>query len=231
VTQGTERNTAFSPQALLAEPLRRRLFLFVAAASKGVDRDQAAESLGVTRAVAAFHLDKLADAGVLEVQYRRPPGRSGPGAGRPTKRYRAARKEFLFAVPERHYETVAAVLARAVADAAQSDSVAEAVRAAAREYGHAIGESSKTSNGTPQHDNVERIGAVLRSHGYDPCRREGQLYLKNCPFHGLVQDHRDLICRLNLRMLKGVLKGAGATNLVARHDPAAEGCCVTIKRR
>ena len=119
------RDAALTSLAALAEPLRRRLFLYVASSAAPVSREQAAEALGVARSVAAFHLDKLADVGVLAVEYRRPPGRGGPGAGRPAKLYRAVEDEVAFSVPERHYDLAAAVLARAVADAeAQSVPVA-----------------------------------------------------------------------------------------------------------
>ena len=91
-----------------------------------VSREQAAEARSVARSVAAFHLDKLADVGLLAVEFRRPPGRRGPGAGRPAKLYRAVGHEVAFSVPERHYDLAAAVLALAVADAErQSVPVAE----------------------------------------------------------------------------------------------------------
>ena len=76
--------------AVLDDPTRRAVFDLVARASAAVSRDAAADALGVSRRVAAFHLDRLAEQGLLIVEYRRPPGRSGPGAGRPTKLYRRA---------------------------------------------------------------------------------------------------------------------------------------------
>ena len=74
--------------AALDEPVRRDLYLHVAAQAEPVSRDAAATAVGISRSLAAYHLDKLAAAGLLDVEYRRPPGRSGPGAGRPAKLYR-----------------------------------------------------------------------------------------------------------------------------------------------
>src|SRR3954452_6235750 len=61
----------------LADPTRRNLFRVVTEASGAIGRDAAAKAAGVTRALAAFHLDRLLDAGPLpgEVRPRRRPPR------------------------------------------------------------------------------------------------------------------------------------------------------------
>jgi hypothetical protein len=48
--------------ALLDEPTRGRLYELVAASHDEVSRDQAAQALGISRELAAFHLDRLAEA-------------------------------------------------------------------------------------------------------------------------------------------------------------------------
>src|SRR5680860_1382324 len=65
--------------AALGEPVRRALYLWLVAQPEPVTRDDAAAGAGVARHVAKFHLDKLVDEGLLEVEYSRPPGRGGPG--------------------------------------------------------------------------------------------------------------------------------------------------------
>ncbi|MCP9947823.1 helix-turn-helix domain-containing protein [Actinomadura madurae] len=106
--------------ALLQDPLRRRLYEFVAAQGREVGRNEAAEAAGVARTLAAFHLDKLVDAGLLEAGSRRLTGRSGPGAGRPAKVYRRSAVERDVSVPARDYRTAAGLLAEA-AEAAGLD--------------------------------------------------------------------------------------------------------------
>jgi predicted ArsR family transcriptional regulator len=81
--------------------------------------------------LAAYHLDKLADAGLLVTSYARPAGRGGPGAGRPAKRYVRAQQELSVSVPPRDYGLLAGVLAE-VMSADVSGTVREAVTAAAR---------------------------------------------------------------------------------------------------
>ncbi len=223
------REDRLTALAALAEPLRRRLYLHVASSTEPVSRDAAAEALGISRSAAAFHLDKLAEVGVLDVEYRRPPGRSGPGAGRPTKFYRRAGRELDFSVPERRYDLAAAIMARALSDAeAESIPVAAALRAAALDYGRIIASSPRGEAAPPAGDEVERVLRVLASHGYEPERDGDIITLENCPFHALAEEHRELVCGMNLDVVTGVLEGTDASHLEARLDPAPGRCCVTI---
>ena len=122
-----------APLAALAEPVRRRLYDFVAGAVEPVDRDEAAAGVGIARPLAAFHLDRLASAGLLDVVYRRRSGRTGPGAGRPAKFYlRAAGREFGVSLPPRAYDLAAEILAEGVE---RRPELAEDVLAAARARG------------------------------------------------------------------------------------------------
>lgn len=228
------REDRLTALAALAETLRRRLYLQVTSSDVPVSRDAAAEALGISRSVAAFHLDKLAEVGVLDVEYRRPPGRNGPGAGRPTKFYRRAERELDFSMPERHYDLAAAILARALSDAkAEFIPVDEALRAAADDYGRIIagggggggagGDAARSSD-----DEFEQVCAVLAAQGYEPTQHGDDLTLENCPFHALAEEHRELVCGMNLDVITGVLEGLGATHLEARLDPGPGRCCVTV---
>jgi predicted ArsR family transcriptional regulator len=101
--------------AALDQPLRRDLYRLLVASEHWTTRDEAAAALGISRSVAAFHLDKLADAGVVEIRFERLSGRRGPGAGRPAKLYRPLRDEVTASIPERHYDLAGSLLATAVA--------------------------------------------------------------------------------------------------------------------
>jgi predicted ArsR family transcriptional regulator len=217
--------------AALAEPLRRNLYLHVAGAPDAVSREDAAAALGVSRSVAAFHLDKLAELGLLDVEYRRPPGRGGPGAGRPAKLYRRSRGEVAFTVPERHYDLAASILAAAVADAQERDvPLDEAVQAASRRCGRDLGAPAPDA-AEPRSDvqALGRVAEVLTAHGYAPCREGDYITLENCPFHALAEQHRALVCGMNLGVIEGILEGAGATEVEASLSPAPGRCCVTMR--
>src|SRR3954471_10756756 len=79
--------------ALLDEPVRRRLYDWVVAQGHPVGREEAARALGIKRPLAAFHLDRLTEAGLLDAGYERLTGRMGPGAGRPARVYTRGRRD------------------------------------------------------------------------------------------------------------------------------------------
>ena len=96
--------------AALGEPLRRALYRYVAAQPEPVSRDEAAAAVGIARHVTKFHLDRLEADGLLETSYSRPPGRGGPGAGRPAKRYRRSSGEVSVSLPARSYDLAGRVM-------------------------------------------------------------------------------------------------------------------------
>src|SRR5262245_41735059 len=127
------------PLAALADPVRRSIYLHVLAQGNEVSRDEAARELHVSRALAAFHLDKLADAGLLEVSYRRLSGRTGPGAGRPSKLYRRSALQVDVTVPARRYELAARLLAQATAEGGPGAGAARGERGSRGTPGSASG--------------------------------------------------------------------------------------------
>src|SRR2546430_13445566 len=89
--------------AALRDPTRRRLYSYVESQPVAVSRDEAARELGISRALAAFHLEKLVNVGLLRPEYRRLSGRTGRGAGRTSKLYRRSATHFEFSLPHRPY--------------------------------------------------------------------------------------------------------------------------------
>src|SRR5512141_2158384 len=87
--------------AVLSEPARRALYVYVADRQADVGRDEAARAVGVSRSLAGFHLDRLVEEGLLEASFRRLSGRTGPGAGRPAKVYRRSRRQLEVSLPPR----------------------------------------------------------------------------------------------------------------------------------
>ena len=53
----------------LREPVRRAVYEFAAGQPQPVSRNEVAEALGIGRTLAAFHLDKLTEAGLLDTSY------------------------------------------------------------------------------------------------------------------------------------------------------------------
>jgi predicted ArsR family transcriptional regulator len=216
--------------ALLEEPTRRRLYDFVAASQEPLGRDESAASLGISRALAAFHLDRLAGAGLLEVEYRRRSGRTGPGAGRPAKLYRRARWDVAVTLPPRTYDVAADVMATAL-DRLAGPSGRDAVLTVARERGAAAGADLRRKAGSrPGRLRLQdRLVDALRRSGYEPRAdtSAATITLRNCPFDALVAEHRDLTCGMNAAWAEGLVHGLGAQATVEL-APEPRRCCVVF---
>ncbi|CAM3424324.1 metalloregulator ArsR/SmtB family transcription factor [Occultella aeris] len=201
--------------AALEHPTRRALYDLIAESTEPMGREAAAGALGLSRSTAAFHLDALATAGLLAVEFRRPGGRRGPGAGRPTKLYTPAAEEISVSVPPRRYELAADLFAGAIAESARTGAgVRDVLRERAAADGRARGERAGT------------FEAALASVGFTP-REEpaGDLVMGNCPFHQLAQAHTELVCELNYSLVRGMAEGAACGRRVVA-DPGAGRCCV-----
>ena len=204
----------------LDDPVRRRLYEVVCERTEPVGRDEAAAAAGVGRALAVYHLDKLVEAGLLTASYQRPPGRSGPGAGRPAKLYMRSDREFAVTVPPREYELAARLLVQAVESDPSGQSRA-ALLDAARRLGSELGRRF-------QHGKAD-LAEALAEQGYEPRRGEdGVIRLRNCPFHQLAEHHRDVVCGMNLGLIEGILAGLGTDGLRPVLDPRPGHCCVAI---
>lgn len=199
----------------LTDGMRRRAYQVVADAAAPVGRDEVAEALGAGRTLAAFHLDKLVAAGLLEVSYARRSGRTGPGAGRPAKLYRLTAAEHAVSVPPRAYRAAAELLAEALEQAGAE----ETLYRVARRHGRAA----------PARADVM---ASLTDQGYAPVAvRPDRVELRNCPFHRLAEQFPPLICGMNLALITGLLAGEGPEpEWTARMDAAPGRCCVTLSK-
>lgn len=221
--------------AALGDPTRRRVFFAVRAAGGDRTKDEVAAEVGIERRLAGFHLDKLVEHGFLEADFRRDPDRSGPGAGRPPKRYRIAEAEVLTALPERHYELLATLLLRASREPAGEDPQS-ALERVGYEFGFEIGlaevANGAAAPGAPPAEAMAAVVRLLTRYGF-AARAEGEDRLRACacPFEELAFDDPDRICGLDRAIWRGMLAAfapdaelrVGATR--ARGDDA---CVATV---
>lgn len=208
--------------SLLVEPVRRDLYDWVVGQARPVGREEAAKALKITRALATFHLDRLAAGGLLEGGYRRLSGRVGPGAGRPARVYWRAGRVFSVALPDRRYERVAQLFASAL-ERLGDQSVPAPLQEAARELGEQLGTTVR--RGAP----ANRLTAALKAGGYEPVAdKTGAIRLRNCPFEALAHLHRPLVCGTNLAIAEGITRGSGATTVRPVLDFQPDLCCVVF---
>jgi predicted ArsR family transcriptional regulator len=208
---------------LLAEPRRRAVFALLRRRSSPATRDEVAAELGLDRKLAAHHLDRLAGAGLLLVTYQRPPGRSGPGAGRPAKHYALAEPEVSMSVPARRYDLAARIFAAALTSEEPRTALAEVAVAEGRQIADAL---TLPEESRP----VRRAAIALDALGYAPQETAEGITLQNCPFHALLDVSTDLVCGTNIDFCRGLLDGLGVGDAVTPVlDPAPdERCCVLL---
>lgn len=218
--------------AVLQDRVRRRLYEYVAAQGREVGRNEAAEAVGVARTLAAHHLDRLTEAGLLESGSRRLTGRSGPGAGRPAKVYTRARAERSVSLPARDYRTAAELLA----EAAEQAGLDAGLCAAARRRGEVLRGSAAPCGG------LEEAMEMLAARGYEPQLEDVEgaegaegatgaaglvVRMRNCPFHAVAERFPPLVCGMNLALLEGLLGADGPVR--ARMDARPGECCVVVE--
>jgi predicted ArsR family transcriptional regulator len=206
--------------AALADSSRRALYEYVRRAGHPVGRDEAGTATGISRGLAAFHLDKLVEAGLLRARHEAPPSRPR-GRGRAPKVYEPAGAGVAVSIPERRYELIAEILADAVAT-----EPADAGRAASRlahQRGREIGARLPETGGD--------LAGALAGLGFEPeMDPDGTIVLHNCPFHVLAVRRTELVCGLNHALVAGILDGLGETRMKARLVPRPGTCCVRVAR-
>ena len=222
--------------AVLSEPRRRDVYDFVAAHDDPVTRDDVSEGLSITRSLAAFHLDKLADAGLLDISFGRPPGRAGgPGAGRPSKRYAVSAAQIDVSVPPRRNDIAGRILAKAVAvsSSRRSEPASDVAMTIARDEGRRFGEAHAAPGRTTAQRALSEVEETLATIGYQPTIEGSTVRLRNCPFHQLTEVAPRLVCDVNECFIDGVVTGLGSEDVVEAElcGPTDGDCCVVVRAR
>jgi len=214
---GSDFEQRLGAVSALVDPLRRRIYDAVARSAEPLSREVVATQLGVPRSTAAFHLDRLAAEGLLDVEFRRLSGRTGPGSGRPAKVYRRAAEDISVIVPRRHYELAGEIMAEAIGRAVGEDvPVRDALRGAATRAGRRLAAASVDLD-----DALEHAGLEPRTDGDDTV-------LGTCPFHRLARENPGVVCELNHAMLCGMAEAVGGDPARVQLDPGSGGCCIRI---
>jgi predicted ArsR family transcriptional regulator len=218
--------------AALDDDLRRRMYLFVRGLGRPASRDEVATAVGVSRKLAAFHLDKLVERGLLVPSYARPPGRSGRGAGRSAKYYTPSEQEFEVSIPERRYDVMGSILLAAIERQRPDERSEDTARRVARETGAELGRAERERRhlSRPGPERTLSVAAdVLATCGYEPYPGVGTVRMRSCPFHDLAQRNRDIVCGLNRELIDGVVRGLGNDTVDVVLAPRPAECCVELR--
>jgi predicted ArsR family transcriptional regulator len=224
--------SAVAAIAALDDDVRHALYAYIRGVGIPVTRESAAAAVGISRKLAAFHLDKLVELGVLRSGFATDTVRR---VGRVPRVYEPAVADIAVHVPERTPELLAGILVEAVvgtADAQSDPHAQEAARRVARRRGAALGRRAR-DEARPGRLGVERATAlafdVLAAEGFEPYRAGPTVRLRNCPFHPLAATAPEFVCGLNHEYVTGLVEGIGADGrLAAELAPRPGECCVAI---
>ena len=218
--------------AALDDATRERIYAWVRRTGRPVSREEVAGEVGISRKLAAFHLDKLLERGLLSAHYARPPGRSGPGAGRTSKMYEPSDLQVEVSIPGRRYDLVGELLVDAIEEERPGETSKESALRVARERGENLGEEVRAAEirGRPGAERTLTAATkVLEAHGFEPFRDGTDLALRNCPFQMLARRAPDLVCEMNQAFLEGLVRGLGNGSVQAALTRTPGRCCVTLR--
>jgi predicted ArsR family transcriptional regulator len=217
---GTGDDTALSAEAFSAavaavtnafgDPTRREIYLAVRDAAGGVTAAEVAERFALHPNVARHHLEKLTSGGYLTVAIGGSDG-TARAAGRPSKRYRASELGDALALPLKHDD----VLARLLAGALDALGAAEAERLADEigyQYGRSLAERMEPGAGhRSARTAVAAVADALTAHGFAAhAESDGDalaIVSECCPFGETAQRYPHVVCALDRGMIRGMLAG------------------------
>lgn len=223
--------SAIKAVAALEDELRRGMYGFIRQARRPVTRDEAAASVGISRKLAAFHLDKLVDAGVLSSRCE--PVGGIRKVGRTPKVYEPADTDIQVAIPARQHDVLAGILLDAVCAETADELAKDAALRIAASRGAELGVLERDRS-RPGRLGAERAltlcEGMLAGHGFEPSRLTTKnVRLRNCPFHPLAAHAPALVCGINHAFLAGFLDGLQAPSVRAVLAPSPGECCVELR--
>jgi predicted ArsR family transcriptional regulator len=227
--------------AALADQLRSGMYTFIRRARRPVTRDEAAASVGISRKLAAHHLDKLVDIGLLRASYE--PIDGVHRVGRTPKVYEATDLDLQVSIPTRHHDLLAEILIQGIVTQRSDETSQQAAERVAHKRGHEIGVAERKSF------RAGRLGAeraltlvadALAQYGFEPERvgkervgreRVGKdsIQLRNCPFVPLAATAPQMVCAVNHSYIQGIVEGLRTDAVTAVLKPLSGGCCVEIQ--
>ena len=218
----------------LGDPTRRRIFFMVREADGPQGKDDVAGAVGIDRRLAGFHLDKLVEQGFLSADFARRSERSGPGAGRPAKRYQVAEAEIAVGLQERHYEVLSQLLLKAMAHGGEGEPQ-EVLERVGYDFGFELGQAEVAAGRRLHGDNaievVKGVVRLLSRYGF-AARVEGENTIRACacPFEEMAFIDPDRICGLDRSIWKGVLAAFAPDATLREATARAQGdeACMAV---
>lgn len=216
--------------AALTDESRRRMYGFIRRARRPINREEAAASIGISRELAAFHLEKLVEVGLLRATYEPLGGVRKPG--RKPKVYEPTEATVRISIPGRQHDLLAEILLDAILGHVTGASAQRDALRVAGERGMDVGaaERERLRPGRLSAERALTLAAnVLARYGFEPDREHPtRVRLRNCPFHPLAAKAPEFVCGINHAFLTGFLAGLRVTTVRALLAPHPPECCVQL---
>jgi predicted ArsR family transcriptional regulator len=209
----------------LGDPTRFSIYKHVVTSTEPISAGEAAQQFGLHRTVARSHLEKLAEAGLVQVGTRR-----NPRGGRPAKVYSQSNERIEVQLPPRRYETLSAMLIRLASRL--NGRTAELAEEVGRQFGCEAAQNLRggqyLADGTL---NLDAIIAFLGQRGCSPkmiVTHDGTIAIEvnNCLYLELARDHPDVVCGLSTGMLCGLIGAEAADHRQTASMLAGDDACV-----
>lgn len=177
---------------------REEVLALLRASERPLSAAEVADATGLHLNTARFHLDGLAEDGLVE---RTSEPREQPG--RPRILYSAHGP-----VPgPRSYALLAEMLTGLVASL--QDAGPAAVEAG-RAWGRHLVERPAPSERVDRSEAIARLNRVLESIGFQPevrtTKKGTEVRLHHCPFREVAEKHTDVVCAIHLGLMQGALE-------------------------
>lgn len=193
----------------VGDPDLRETLLWARAEARPVDADQLAAAHEIHRNVARSRLERLAAAGLLTTSFERRTGRSGPGAGRPSKVYTVAPGLDAIEFPARRYESLLGLLVAGL----PAEGRAETLREVGVAFGRELAQTARLRPAKTLATAFDRMCAAVRSLGYQAAVSEvtehgAVIATPTCPLRPFVRRNPEAA-----EIDRGMWAGLAATAL------------------
>ena len=206
----------------LGDETRFSMYRELAGSTRGCSAQELADSLGLHANTVRLHLDRLREAGLVEVA----PVHRGT-VGRPTHVYSLAPGAPGLGFDPPSYTLLSGLLA-ALAERVGADG------GEATEIGRAWG--AEAGRRTRSRSCVTALAAEMNRLGFEPTTETvagtTDMAFMHCPFRELAEAYPELVCNLHRGLSAGVVEAVGGGNVVefaTLYDP--EPCHVTVTAR
>lgn len=211
----------------LGDAALRTTVLLVRAAPKPLTADDVAARLEISRSVARWRLERLLEAGLVTVEFERRSGRSGPGAGRPTKTYAAAPETSAVEFPRRHYE----VLVTRLLDALPKRGRAKQLDHVGYTFGLELGRAARLRSGATVSASLDRLCRGLGRLGFQASvesvnDHEAVIVSATCPLRPVVVSGTDARA-LDAGMWRGLIAASAGPDAAATARCSTHNCVDT----